>query len=192
MLRRRVAIGWLAAALVGCGCAAPFAGWRVWQRVRLDGERRALDQALAQLRAPLAEERRLVREADERRVRAAASQRRAEPLARLLRLLDALAAANVDGVSLHQIDHRAHDTELRATLSGEAVTAAWLARLRALPGVETVSVREMKRSTSGAVRAGERPREPLQVTAQLAWAGTLAGEVPMRGHAGAQRERSGK
>ena len=113
-------------------------------------------------------------------------------LARLLRLLDALAAANVDGVSLHQIDHRAHDTELRATLSGEAVTAAWLARLRALPGVETVSVREMKRSTSGAVRAGERPREPLQVTAQLAWAGTLAGEVPMRGHAGAQRERSGK
>lgn len=190
-MRRRIALEWLAAVLVGCVCAAPFAGWRVWQRAQLDGERRALDQSLAPLRAPLAEQRRLVREADERRLRAAAARQRAEPLARLLRLLDRLAAASVDGVSLHQVVHRAHETELQAAVSGEAATAAWLARLRALPDVDAVSVREMKRSPGGAGRADERQHGPLQVTAQLVWAGAVAGgaQAASRSHAGAGRQR---
>lgn len=180
-VRRRIALEWLAAVLAGCVCAAPFAGWRAWQRAQFDGERRALDQSLAPLRAPLAEQRQLVREAEEHRHRIAAARQRAEPLARLFQLLDRLAAANVDGVSLHQVVHRAGETELQATVSGEAATAAWLARLRALPDVEAVSVREMKRSPVGARRADERQHGPLQVTAHLVWAGAAADHQPGRG-----------
>jgi type IV pilus assembly protein PilN len=179
-MRRRIALEWLAAVLVGCLCAAPFAGWRVWQRVQLDGERRALDQSLAPLRAPLAQQRELVRGAVVQRLRIATARQRAEPLARLFRLLDRLAAANVDGVSLHQVVHRAGETELQATVSGEAATAAWLARLRALPDVEAVSVREMKRSPVGAGRADERQHGPLQVTAHLVWVGAAADRQPGR------------
>lgn len=193
--RRRVALEWLAAALLGCVCAAPFAGWQLWQRMHFDAERRALDQPLAQLRAPLAEERRLVHEADERRSLVFEAQQQAKPLERLFRLLDELAAAKVEGVSLHQIVHRAHETELQATVGGEAVTAAWLARLRTLPDVETVSVREMKRAANGGGRPDERQRGPLRVTAHLAWAGAATGgsqSKASRSHAGEPHGRSGE
>jgi type IV pilus assembly protein PilN len=189
--RRRIVLQWLAAALLGCACAAPVAAWRVWQRVQLEGERRALEPSLAQLRAPLAEQRRLAREADERQRQITASAQRAKPLTRLLGLLDELASADVDGVSLHQVAHRAADTELQATLSGEAVTAAWLARLRALPEVATVSIREMKRPAAGGARAHERQRGPLQATAQLTWAVAVADDAPSRPRGAKPALRSG-
>jgi type IV pilus assembly protein PilN len=189
--RRRIVLQWLAAALLGCAFAAPVAGWRVWQRVQLDGERRALEPSLAQLRAPLEEQRRLAREADERQRQIAASQQRAKPLTRLLALLDELAAADVDGVSLHRVAHRVGDTELQATLSGEAVIAAWLARLRALPEVATVSIREMKRPAAGGARAQERQRGPLQATAQLTWAGALTDDAHTRPRGAKPPIRSG-
>lgn len=189
-VRRRAALEWLAAVLLGCACATPFAGWQLWQRTRFDAERRALDQPLARLRAPLAEERRLLHEADERRSLAFEAQQQAKPLVHLFLLLDELAAAKVEGVSLHQIVHRAHETGLQATVGGEAVTAAWLARLRTLPDVETVSVREMKRAAAnGGGRPGERQRGPLRVTAQLAWAG---GSQPVALQPAASQPRAGK
>lgn len=179
-MRRRVALEWLAAALVGCLCAAPFAGWRLWQRTQLDFERRALGPSLAQLRAPLAEERRLLREADERRQRLAMAEAQAKPITRLFLLFDELPAANAEGVLLHQIVHRAHETELRATVSGEAATAAWLAKLRSLTDVEAVSVREMKRTSDGGARPNDRQHGPLLVSAYLTWAGAIAGK-PRKG-----------
>jgi len=193
-LRRRLVLEWLAAALLGCACAAPFAGWLVWQRAQADGERRALEPSLEALRAPLAEQRRLLRAADERRRRVAAAQREAVPLARLLRLLDGLAAANVEGVALQRVVHRAGETELQATVSEEAATAAWLARLRTVPDVESVSVREMKRTAAGGVPAAERQHEPLQVSAQLTWAGAAAddGQAASRPRGGKPRGRSGE
>lgn len=196
-LRRRRAFEWLAAALVGCACAAPLAGWRSVQRMQTDGERRALDASFAQLRAPLAEQRRLAHEVDERRLRAVTAWERTKPLARLFRLLDGVAAANVDGVLLDQVVHRTHETQLHATVSGdvngEAAMAAWLARLRTLPDVETVSVREMKRAASTGARADDRQHGPLQLTAQLTWAGAVAAEARASspgGQAGKRVERS--
>ena len=196
-MRRRVALEGLAAVLVGCVGAAPFAAWRVWQRTQLDGERGAVDRALARLRAPLAEQRRLARDADERRRRIAEARQRAEPFARLLRLLDDLAAASVDGVSVHQVVHRAQGAELRATAGGEAAMAAWLARLRALPGVAAVSVQEMKRSPADGGRAGARQPAPLRLTARLAWAGAAADDKQATASrpgstASGQPERSGQ
>jgi len=183
-LRRRRALEWLIAAFVGCACAAPVAGWRVWQRVQADAERRAVERSLAPLRAPLAEHRRLAREADERRRRAALARDRSEPLARLFRLLDGLAAAGVDGVSVDRVVHRARETELHANVGGEAATAAWLARLRALPDVDAVSVRELKRATGN---DGRQPG-PLRLSAQLAWRGAVAGDT----RAAERDERSAK
>jgi type IV pilus assembly protein PilN len=83
---------------------------------------------------------------------------------------------------------------VQATVNGEAATAAWLARLRALPEVEAVTVREMKRATVGGGRDNERQRGPLQVIAHLAWAGAAASEAQAasRQPAGKLHARSGK
>ncbi|HTH58727.1 MAG TPA: hypothetical protein VL689_01060 [Paraburkholderia sp.] len=191
--RRRVVLEWLAAALVGCVCAAPFAGWRVWQRAQLDSERRVLDASLAPLRAPLAQQRRLLREADERRQRESVARQKAEPLTRLFTLLDGLAATNAEGVSLDQVVYRAQQTELHATVEGETATAAWLARLRTWPELEAVAVREIKRATGSGVRSDERQRRgPLQVTVQLGWKGE-ANAPASHPPAGKQpRKRSGE
>ncbi|PXW17404.1 hypothetical protein [Paraburkholderia caballeronis] len=174
-LRRRRALEWFIAALLGCACAAPLAGWHLWQRMRIDGERQAIERSLAPLRPMLAARRALVREARERDARAAAAREQAKPLARVFALLDGLGAANIDGVSLHQVVHRAHETGLQASARDEAATAAWLAWLRALPDVEAVSVSELKRGPAGGGTRGDaRPEEPLQLTARVVWAGASA------------------
>lgn len=195
-LRRRLALQWVAAALLGCACVAPFAGWRAWQRVQFEREHRALTRALDRLRAPLAEERRLVHDEQERRRRDAEARERAKPLARLFSLLDRLGAANVEGVTLRQVVHREHETEVQATVDGEAATAVWLARLRALPEVGAVSVREMKRAAAGGGRDIERQHGPLQVIAHLAWAGPAASDAQPAASlpppAGTVRARSGE
>lgn len=174
-LRWRRALEWLAAALLGCACAAALAGWQVWQRADIDAERRSIEQSLAQLRIPLAEQQRLVREAAEQRTRVMAAQRQAKPLAQFLALLDGLTHSGVDGIALQQVVQRPNETQLQAMVSGEAAIATWLARLRTMPGVQSVSMRELKRTPASGARAQSQREEPLQLTALLAWAEGPAG-----------------
>jgi len=199
-MRRHRLVEWLVAALLGCACVAPYAGWRVWQRVELDGERRTVEQSLAQLRAPLARRQRLAREADERRARLDAAREQAKPLARLVRLLDGLAVVDVAGLALDRVAHRAQDTQLQATVmddaprkrSAESVAAVWTEHLRTLPEVRSVSVRELKRVAGGAPTHKRQP-PPLQLSVQLVWAGAAAGDsraAASRASAGERGRRS--
>lgn len=171
-LRRRRVLEWGAAVLVGCACAAPLAGWQRWERGRVDARREAGAQAVAQLRVPLAEAQRLTSAAARQRTAEHLAQLHAKPLIRLLTLFDALAQAGIPGVMLQQLAQHGGETELQATAVDETAASAWLGRLRALPDVEAVSVREMKRASAA---GGPKPRatgsEPIRVMAHVVWRG---------------------
>lgn len=181
-LRRRRVFEWGAAALVGCACAAPLAGWQWWERGRVDARREAGARAAAQLRAPLAEAQRLTSAAAERRIAERLAQQHAKPLIRLLTLFDALAHAGIPGVVLQQLAQHGHETELQATAVDETAADAWLGRLRALPDVEAVSVRELKRAPMAGAR---KPRatggEPIRVMARVVWRGEPHAPEPASG-----------
>lgn len=176
-LRRRRVVEWGAAALVGCACAAPLAGWEMWQRSRVEARRLVVEASAAQLRAPLTEAQRLLSAAAAQRSAAQLAQQRGKPLARMLALLDGLARAGPAGVVLQQIVQHGDETELQASVADEPATAKWLARLRAVRDVEMVSVRELKRTSQGAnAKVQASPIEPIRVIARIAWQGTTAPE----------------
>jgi Tfp pilus assembly protein PilN len=180
-LRRRRVVEWGAAALVGCACAAPLAGWEMWQRSRVEAQLLVVEASAAQLRAPFAEAQRLLGAAAAQRSAVQLAQQRGKPLARMLALLDGLASAGTADVVLQQIVQHGDEIELQAAVINETVTAEWLARLRAVRDVEAVSVRELKRTSPGANSRGQASlAEPIRVIARLAWPGapvpqTLAG-----------------
>lgn len=178
-LRRRRLVEWGAAALVGCGCAMPLVAWQVWERSRIDARRSVVDASSAQLREPFAEAQRLLGAAAAQRSAEQLAQQRGKPLIRILALLDGLAGAGVAGVVVQQIVQHGGETELQATVDGETVTAEWLGRLRAVPDVEAVSVRELKRTSQGA-NSKERPstREPIRLIARLVWQGATVAPKP--------------
>jgi Tfp pilus assembly protein PilN len=177
-LRRHRLVEWGAAALVGCACAAPLAGWEMWQRSRIEARRLVVEASAAPLRAPLAEAQRLLDAAAAQRNAAQLAQQRGKPLVRMRALLDGLAAAGTAGVALQQIVQHGDETELQAAVANETVTAEWLARLRAVPDVETVSVRELKRtSQSGSSRGQANQVEPIRVIARLVWQGAAVPEM---------------
>lgn len=171
-LRRRRVAEWGAAALVGCACAAPLAGWEMWQCSRVEARRLVVEASAAPLRVPFAEARRLLDTAAAQRSAAQLAQQRGKPLVRMLALLDGLASAGTAGVVLQQIVQHGDETELQAAVTNETVTSEWLARLRAVPDVETVSVRELKRSSQGANSGGQASVvEPIRAIARLDWQG---------------------
>ena len=184
-LRRRRLLEWGAAALGGCACAL---GVVLWQRIEfsaLEARREVLERPLAQWRAPLAEAQRLARESEARRVGDQRARQYARATTRFFALADALASDVPPGVGLQQLAQSADETDLQASAADESAAAAWLSRLRSLPGVEAVSVRELKRgAAAGAARDTTSDSEPIRVAAHLVWQGASA--VP---HAGAPRAR---
>lgn len=150
-LRRRRALEWLAALIVGGACGSAVAGWQWFERARTEAAREGVAQQLARLETPMALARKLTREADERRAARAEAQQRAQPLAHVFALVEALSRVRAEGVVLEQLAQRAEETELLASAADEAAAAAWLARLHALPGIEAVNVRELKRAQEGAL-----------------------------------------
>jgi Tfp pilus assembly protein PilN len=186
-LRRRRLVEWGAAALMGCACAMPLAGWQMWERSRVDARRSVVDALAAQLREPFAEAQRLLGKAAAQRSAAQSAQQRGKPLIRMLALLDGLASADVPGVVLQQIVQHGDETELQATVASETATSEWLGRLRAVPEVGTVSVRELKRTSQG-VNSKERAgiREPIRVIARLVWQGATVAAKSADGMARAE------
>ncbi|WP_233864908.1 fimbrial assembly family protein [Paraburkholderia adhaesiva] len=185
--RRRRVIEWGAAALVGCVCAMPLAGWEAWERGRVDAQRRAVEASAAQLRMPYAEAQRLIAADSAQRSAAQLAQERGKPLTRTLALLDRLASAKTSGVALQQIVQHGNETELQAAVANETATAEWLGRLRAVPDVETVSVRELKRAVRGG-NSKDRASvsEPIRVIARLVWQATPVAATSANG--GSQEE----
>ncbi|MDR3095768.1 MAG: fimbrial assembly protein [Paraburkholderia sp.] len=169
-LRRRRALEWLAALIVGGACGSAVAAWQLLERTRVEARRETVDRQLAQLHAPLALARKLAQAADARRAARAEAQQQAKPLAQVFALVDALSRARTAGVVLEQLVQRAEETVLQASATDEAAAAAWLARLHALPGIEAVDVRELKRAQEAARTRGA----PIRVAVRLAWKGGSA------------------
>ncbi|MEX3952584.1 fimbrial assembly protein [Paraburkholderia sp. EG287B] len=182
---------WGAAALGGCACAL---GVVLWQRVEcsaLEARRAALERPLAQWRAPLAEAQRLTRESEARRVGERLARQHARATARFFALADALASDALPGVGLQQLAQFADETDLQASAADESAAAAWLGRLRSLPDVEAVSVRELKRGApAGAARERASDGEPIRVAAHLVWQG--ASTVPRAGAPRASSDAAAK
>lgn len=174
-LRRRRALEWLAALIVGGACGSAVAGWQLLERTRAETAREAVEHELARLDAPLARARKLAHEAGERSAARAEAQQRAKPLAEVFALVEALSRTRTEGVVLDQFVQRAEETELQASASDEAAAAAWLARLHALPGIDAVNVRELKRAQEGALARERAPHgAPIRVAVRLAWKGAAA------------------
>ncbi|QGZ62522.1 PilN domain-containing protein [Paraburkholderia acidisoli] len=171
-LRRLRALEWLAAALAGGVCALGVLGWQAFDRHAVDTQRAALERSLAQSRTPLAEAARLARESEARRAAEQLARQHARASTRFLALGEALARDVPPGVVLQQLTQSADETDLEASAADEAAAAAWLGSLRALPEVEAVSVRELKRGTrASAPRAASQSAEPIRVAAHLVWKG---------------------
>jgi Tfp pilus assembly protein PilN len=134
------------AGLAGCAAVGAVAGWDAFERVRVEEKQDSLDAALRQLSAPVAEHARLVeRQALERRAQGAAAPI-AEPRARFLGLLDALARGTSQGtIGLQRVTQRASEVELAASAPDSHAAAAWLKALETVTGVRTVEIVEMRR-----------------------------------------------
>ena len=102
--------------------------------------------ALRQLNGPIAEHARLVeRRALERRAQSAAVPL-AEPRARFLGLLDALARGTSQGnIGLQRVTQRVSEVELAASAPDSHAAAAWLKGLEKVAGVGAVEIVEMRR-----------------------------------------------
>ncbi|WP_025601818.1 hypothetical protein [Burkholderia sp. WSM2230] len=142
LARRRCLVAWAAAALAGCVAVAALAGYQAFERARLDAQRESVEQALAQLAAPLAEHAGLLQARDQQRADAARAKRLTEPLTYLRDLLDALSFEPGDGVLLQQLRQREHETELVATSRAHIDSAQWLKRLGAIRGVKGAEMSE--------------------------------------------------
>ncbi|WP_321915915.1 PilN domain-containing protein [Paraburkholderia sp. J11-2] len=179
-LRRRRLLEWGAAALGGCVCSLGIVLWQHVEWRGLEARREALEQPLAQWRAPLAEAQRLARESEARRVGEQQARQYARATTRFFALADALSSDVPPRVGLQQLSQSADETDLQASAADEAAAAAWLGRLRSLPGVDAVSVRELKRGApAGAARDSASAAEPIRVAAHLVWQGASA--VPRAG-----------
>jgi len=168
-------------------CALCLLLWQHVERSGLDARREALVRSLAHWQAPLAEAQRLTRESDARLAAEQLARRHARATARFFALADALASNVPPGIGLQQLSQFADETDLLASAADESAAAAWLGRLRTLPGVEAVSVRELKRATpGGAARESAHDGEPIRVAAHLVWQG-----VGVVAKAGAPRAPNG-
>jgi Tfp pilus assembly protein PilN len=191
LLRRRL-IEWCAATLCGCAFVVPLVGWELWTREKTDAKREAVEQGAARLRVPLAEATRLASEAAAQNAAEQLAKAHAKPLEHLVTLLDGLVSAGVTGVALMQLAQHGNEVDVEAAAVDETAAAEWLGGLRSLSEVDSVNVRELKRSLpaggakpamSGGKRHDETAREPAHVVARLVWRGTPSATTP----AGASR-----
>jgi len=177
-LRRRRLAEWGAAALLGCACAVPLAGWQLWERSRAEARRVTVEAQAVRWRAPYAEAQRLEREVVALKAAAQLSAEHGKPLKRVVVLFDALANAGNVGVALQRIAQKGEETELQAAVVSERTAAAWLGHLRAIEDVETVSVRELKRTGPRAnAKERERSGEPIRIVVRLGWRGAAPVKV---------------
>lgn len=167
LARRRRYAEWTSAVLCGCVAVALLVTWQTFERVRIDGERAAIEQRLAALAPPLAEQTRLVREARDERLRDERAATLSEPLTHLLDLLDALSSESSHAVVVRQLRQRGRDTELLAASSDHAASAAWLNRLAALKGVKDSDLSDVHRATNATDVS-----TPFEIKAQLKWDGS--------------------
>jgi type IV pilus assembly protein PilN len=167
LARRRRYAEWTSAVLCGCVAVALLVTWQTFERVRIDGERAAIEQRLAALAPPLAEQTRLVREARDERLRDERAATLSEPLTHLLDLLDALSSESSHAVVVRQLRQRGRDTELLAASSDHAASAAWLNRLAALKGVKDSDLSDVHRATNATDVS-----TPFEIKAHLKWDGS--------------------
>jgi type IV pilus assembly protein PilN len=192
------------AGLAGCAAVGAVAGWDALERVRIDEKRDSLDVALRQLSAPIAEHARLVeRQALERRAQSAAAPI-AEPRARFLGLLDALARGTSQGnIGLRRVTQRVSEVELAASAPDSHAAAAWLKALEKVTGVRAVEIVEMRRrvvavrppavavAQSGAVNS-QGTTGPYDFIAVVRWTQSAGGDATPELARAARREASSK
>jgi type IV pilus assembly protein PilN len=174
------------------------------ERIRIEEKRNSLDVALRQLRGPIAEHARLVeRQALERRAESAAVPL-AEPRARFLGLLDALARGTSQGnIGLQRVTQRVSEVELAASAPDSHAAAAWLKGLEKVAGVGAVEIVEMRRrvvavlpSAVGVVKPGtanlEGKTSPYDFIAVVHWTHSAGGDTTPKLLNTARREASSK
>ncbi|WP_144151179.1 fimbrial assembly protein [Paraburkholderia sp. BCC1885] len=169
LARRRCLIEWLAAVLVGCAAVLTIVGWQAFERTRLDAQRAATERELASLAAPLAEQARLRRDAEEQGKRAARAVVLTEPLTRLLDLLDMLSRVPADGVVLQQLKQHAHETELLATSTDPVASSLWLKQLSTIRGVRSSEVADLHPLAQVGRAASAVAGGPVEFVARLQW-----------------------
>lgn len=188
--RRRRIVEVLAALVAGCSAVLVLAAWQAVERVRLDGQRAALERTLAQLSVPLAEHKRLARAAEDTRTRAVHAATRSEPLVHLLALLDTLSRESDDKVVLQQLRQREHETDLLASAHDHAAPASWVKRLAAIHGVKDAEVKDQRRTATAAREVVQNTSGAIEFSARLEWDGarepaarsaTPAAARPVRG-----------
>ena len=134
------------ASVAGCAAVGALAGWDALERARIDVKRGGLDVALGHLSVQVAEHARLVEQEALRRRAQSAAAPIAEPRARFLGLLDALAHGSSQGnIGLQRVTQRASEVELAASAADSHAAAAWLKALENVAGVRAVEIVEMRR-----------------------------------------------
>ncbi|QIE25179.1 fimbrial assembly family protein [Caballeronia sp. SBC2] len=192
------------AGLAGCAAVGAVAGWDALERVRIEEKRDSLDVALRQLSAPVAEHARLVeRRALEQRAQSVAAPL-AEPRARFLGLLDALARGTPQGnIGLQRVTQRVSEVELAASAPDSHTAAVWLKALEKVTGVRAVEIVEMRQRVAavrptavavvrpGAVNAPDKT-SPYDFIAVVRWTQSIGGDAAPKLLKAAKREASSK
>jgi type IV pilus assembly protein PilN len=192
------------AGLAGCAAVGAVAGWDALERIRIEEKRDSLDGALRQLRGPIAEHARLVEgQALARRAQSAAVPL-AEPRARFLGLLDALARGTSQGnIGLQRVTQRVSEVELAASAPDSHAAAAWLKGLEKVAGVGAVEIVEMRRRvvavqppavTAAKPGAANLPGKtsPYDFIAVVRWTNSAVGNATPKFLNAARREASSK
>jgi Tfp pilus assembly protein PilN len=190
------------AGLAGCAAVGAVAGWDALEQARIEEKRALLEVDLRQLSAPVAEHARLGEaQALERRAQSAAAPI-AEPRARFLGLLDALARGTSQGnIGLQRVTQRVSEVELAASAPDSHIAAAWLKALESVTGVQAVEIVEMRRRVAAArSTAASQPdvlhspgkTGPYDFIAVVRWTQSAAGETSPKALKAAGREASSK
>ena len=192
------------ASLAGCAAVGAMAIWDALERVRIDEKRDVLDAALRQLSAPVAEHARpLEAEALRQRAQSAAAPI-AEPRARFLGLLDALARGTSQGnIALQRVTQRVNEVELAASAPDSHTAAAWLKALENVTGVRAVEIVEMRRrvvssrpvagATVQPIAANSQSKTgPYDFIAVVRWTERAAGDTGRKLLKAAKRDASSK
>ncbi|CAN7486231.1 fimbrial assembly family protein [Caballeronia sp. LjRoot31] len=192
------------AGLAGCAAVGAVAGWDALERVHIEEKRDSLEVALRQLGAPIAEHARLVEaQALERRAQSAAVPL-AEPRARFLGLLDALARGTSQGnIGLQRVTQRVSEVELAASAPDSHTAAAWLKALEKVTGVRAVEIVEMHRRVVAvrppaiavaqpAAANSQGKTSPYDFIAVVRWTQSTSGDAAPKVLKAARREASSK
>lgn len=167
--RRRCFVEWAIAALVGTALVLAVIGWQSFERVRIDGQRVLTGRALERLAAPLAEQKKLQHDDEERSKRTARAEALSGPLTRLTDLLDMLSRVSADGVVIQQLRQRPHETELLGTSKDPVASAVWLKQLSAVRGVKGTEVADLHPAARAGSGALANPGGSIEFAARLRW-----------------------